>query len=242
MKKLIFMLSLITILMPIYSFELSEPDPEDTKRITAIIQYTSELRFGDDLKKGDEVVYEVNDEAISEEYSNHILRVIDRNDSTTTILELFEGNELYVEFKNSNKKVIKIWGKDIAGGDHSLTLLSENKLNNIITEISTNTPENIRLKKWKISEIRDEMDINNQIINCKKIDLDIDNLDLPKSVKNELRGKKSETYITLSDDVPKMLPLVPVAFISISKRELLTNENAGFVENNNLKLKSFIKN
>lgn len=48
--------------------------------------------------------------------------------------------------------------------------------------------------------------------------------------------------IVLSDDVPKLLPLVPVAVSNITKKELLTEDNAGFVSNNLLRLKYFNKN
>jgi hypothetical protein len=242
MKKALLAFILITMVLPIYSIELSEPDPEDTKRITAIIQYTSVFRFGNNLKKGDEVVYEVNEVVKTDEYSEHILKVIDKDNNSTTVLEIFEGNELYIQFESNTKKVIKIWGKDIAGGDHFLTLLSDNELDNIITEKNNNTPEEIKLNKWKTSEPSDEYDVNNQVIHCKIIELDIDNLDLPATLKEKMRKENNENSITLSDDIPKMLPLVPVAFTNTSKREMLTYDNAGFVQNINLTLKSFIKN
>lgn len=242
MKKLLLVIIVILILLPVFGLELSEPDPEDTKRITAIIQFTSVFRFGDNLKKGDEVVYEVNTEVKTDEFSEHILRVIDKNDNNTTILELFEGNELYVQFENISKRVIRIWGKDIAGGDHFLNLLSADELDNIVTKKYNNTPDEIKLNKWKTTEANEEYDVNNQFINCMTIELDIDNLDLPTTLKEKMRKEKNDNLITLSNDIPKMLPLVPVAFINLSKKELLKNDNAGFVQNKNLKLRSYIKN
>ena len=230
---------LIIFAFQIFCIELSEPDPEDTKRITAIIQYTSEIRFSSNLNKGDEVVYEVNEENKTEEYSKHILRVIDKNDSTTTVLELFEGNELYIEFFNTTKKVKKIWGKDIAGGEHNLTLLLDKELREIIESKNNLTRSISKINKWKIANPKDDYEVNNSRISYMKIELDIDNMDVPEKTKKVLRENKAENTLLLSNDVPKMLPLVPVAFTNMSKKEILKENDAGFVENDNLRLKSF---
>jgi hypothetical protein len=237
MRRILFAFLMILLTIPVFCIELSEPDPEDTRRITAIIQYTSEFRFGDNLKKGDEVVYEVNEEE-NEEYAEHVLKVIDKNDTKTTVLELFEGNELYVEFLNTSKKVTRIWGKDIAGGDHNLTLLSQNEIDEVVGKAKLNEDLMKNINKWKVSNLRDNYEVANQQVQCREIELDIDKLDLPESAKDKLREKKTESSILVSNDIPKMLPLVPVAVPNIGKKEFLT-DNAGFVRNNNLRLKSF---
>ncbi len=239
MKKLLLSVLLIIFTIQIFCIELSEPDPVDTKRITAIIQFTSEFRFSSNLNEGDEVIYEVNEENKTEEYSEHILKVIEKNDSTTTVLELFEGNKLFVEFTNSNKRVVRIWGKDIAGGDHNLTLLSDNELREIIESKNNLTRSLSKINKWNVSNAKDEYEVNNRRISYMKIELDVENLDIPEKTKKVLRENKAENSLLISNDIPKMLPLVPVAFTNMSKKEILIENDAGFVENNNLRLKSF---
>ncbi|MCF7911066.1 MAG: hypothetical protein K9M99_00935 [Candidatus Cloacimonetes bacterium] len=239
MKRLLTAVLLILLSIPAYGIELSDPDPEDTRRITAIIQYTSEFRFGDNLKKGDEVVYEVNDETQSEEYADHTLRVIDRNNNTTTVLELFEGNELFVEFFNKTKEVVRIWGKDIVGGDHELTLLSQQEVEEVVGKTNIDKNPMKELCKWKVTTPRENYSVKDKQIQCKLIELDIDET-LPSKVQDGLRENSSEISVLMSNDVPKMLPLVPVAVACTGKKEFLM-DNAGFVRNNNLRLKSYRK-
>ncbi|PID28756.1 MAG: hypothetical protein CSB55_03135 [Candidatus Cloacimonadota bacterium] len=239
MRKLLLVFLMIIITSQISGIELSEPDPDDTKRITAVIQLTSEFRFSSNLNEGDEVIYEINEDNPTEEYSEHILKVIDKNDSTTTVLELFEGNKLFTEFTNSNKRVVRIWGKDIAGGDHNLTLLSDNELREIIKSKNNLPGIFSKINKWQIINSRDKYELNGSSISYIKIELDLDNMDISKKTKEILRANKAENTLLLSNDIPKMFPLVPVAFTNMSKKDILTKNDAGFVKNNNLRLKSF---
>lgn len=242
MKKALILLVAIKLGFAFFCYgqiELSEPVPEDTKRITAIIQYTSSFRFGDDLKLGEKVVYQVNNVDNPEDYSEHSLEVISRNDSTTIVLELFEGNELYVEFRNISKKVTAIWGKDILGGNHILTLLTENELQEIEKTKEQKVPKKLKLSNWKVSSELIDYQLNDSNISCKKIEIDNINGELSAEMVDILN---QEEKMIMSDEIPKMLPLVPVAFVNISKKDALKNTNSGFVQNNNLTLKNFIKN
>ena len=47
--------------------------------------------------------------------------------------------------------------------------------------------------------------------------------------------------MTVSHDVPKLLPLIPVSLNNYSMKDLLKRENCGLVENNLLKLIDFEK-
>ena len=54
--------------------------------------------------------------------------------------------------------------------------------------------------------------------------------------KAKVPDAKEFDEIILSNDVPKLLPLVPIAVTNLAKKEILARNNAGFVSNKNLKL------
>lgn len=242
MKKVIFTILTIVVISQLFGNELSQPDPDVTKRITAFIQYTSEYRFGNDLKEGDEVVYKIEGIKDDPVFGVHILKVIDKNEKTTTVLEIFEGNKLFVEFTNDTKKVIKIWGFDIEGGEHNLELLSFNEIEKVLGINESNIAEIQKFIEWDYVTTNNQRTADGEAINCKSLKLRIKKNELSKNIQDVLIKLQEIEKIVLSDEVPKLLPLVPVAVLNLDKKNLLSRDNAGFVSNKNLKLKSFIKN
>jgi len=239
MRKTIIIIAIILFNLQLFGNELSQPDPEVTRKITAAIQYSSSYRFGDDLKQGDEVVYEVDGVRDDPVFGVHKLKVITKNETTTTILEEFEGNKLFLEYHSATKRVIKIWGYDIEGGEHNLKLLSDNVVKQVLGVNERSEDEFQKFIEWDYKDVNNQITVNGKTINCKSLKPKIKENGLPKNIQDALLELQDLEKIVLSDEIPKLLPLVPVAVPNLAKRDLLSGDNAGFVNNKLLKLKSY---
>ena len=227
--------------MPIYSFELSEPDPEDTKRITAIIQYTSKFRFSSNLEQGDKVVYKIIEDSMADEFNVHSLEVLKKDGQFTTVVEKFDGNEVYVKFESESRNVVEIWGKDITGRDHNLRILPNSDVENIMQKMNKPAKITSNMMNWKINVEREEHFIGNNSINSFKISPQVKDSDIPDDLKQQISTSIEKNTLYLSEDVPKMYPLIPVSFQCLDKEDILLQTEAGFVKNNSLDLIEFTR-
>ncbi len=78
----------------------------------------------------------------------------------------------------------------------------------------------------------------NSIINTINVRMDVSKTNIPVELSEEVA---KDNKLILSSDVPKMLPLIPVALSNFNKRSILKQYDYGFVENNILELRSFRK-
>lgn len=211
------------------------------KQIASYIQMLSPIRFGNDLKLGDRVVYCYKTAGNNE--SIHSLEVYSKDDKNMVILEEFEGNAVYIRLDNKTKEVTEIWGTDEFGENQTIDVLSKNELSTFQNEIN-----DMFATADSFLQIRDSFYLEAQTVK-KHIgqDLRINTIDVKMDIaKTKISDEISEEVakdnkLILSSDVPKMMPLIPVALSNYNKRGLLKQYDYGFVENNILELRSFRK-
>ncbi len=211
------------------------------KQIAGYIQLLSQIRFGNDLKLGDRVVYCYKAEGNND--SVHSLEIMSKDDNNMVILEEFDGNSVYVRMNSNTKEVLAIWGTDEFGQDQVLNVLSKNELTIFEDEISEmfNVADSILQINESFyfdanTEIK-QVDQNSRV-NTIDVKMDITKTKIPEEISQEVI---KENRLVLSSDVPKMLPLIPVALSNYNKRGLLKQYDYGFVENNILELRSYRK-
>jgi len=213
----------------------------EKKKIAGYIQMLSQIRYGNNLKLGDRVVYRYKAEGNND--SIHSLEVVSKDDKNMVILEEFDGNSVYVRLDNITKEVLAIWGTDEFGQDQTLDVLSKSELSTFESEIN-----DMFKVADSILQINESFyfDTNTEIkqvdqnsrVNTIEVKMDITKTNIPDELSQEVR---KENKLVLSSDVPKMLPLIPVALANFNKRSILKQYDYGFVENNILELRSFRK-
>ncbi len=213
----------------------------EKKLIAGYIQMLSPIRFGNDLKLGDRVVYcyktDGNDERI------HSLEVYSKDDKNIVILEEFEGNAVYIRFDNKTKEVTEIWGTDEFGENQTIDVLSKNELSTFENEINDMFATADSFLQISKSFYLEAQTVKKHIgqdsrINTIEVKMDFAKTKISDEIYEEVA---KDNKLILSSDVPKMLPLIPVALSNFNKRSILKQYDYGFVENNVLELRSFRK-
>lgn len=211
------------------------------KLIAGYIQLLSPLRFGNNLKVGDRVEYQYISN--TESQMTHSLEVVSKDDRNMVILEKFEGNDVYVRIDSSSKAVSEIWGTDEFGENQRLTILSseqlqvfENEVNELFESINSimNYDECFYLE----AQTEKKLIQGKKKISTFEVKVDIQKTNIPTKL---VQSFKDENKLILSNEVPKMLPLIPVALASLNKKNIISQNNYGFIENNVLKLRSYNK-
>ncbi len=236
--KKVFLLLMITCCS--HNLFADDDQEEYLRKIAGIIQKTAEMRFGGDLNVGDKVKYEYRDDSQAEEFKFHSLEVVSKSSDKVTILEKFEGNNLIISYNPKNFEVLEIKGNDIVGKEYTLSLLNKNELKAFDSVTALPFMQEItdlyRLNKTKTSQpIKGKSKIS-----CQIIELNPDKGSFLGMSMQEMKESDSH-MMTVSHDVPKLLPLIPVSLNNYSMKDLLKRENCGLVENNLLKLKDFEK-
>ena len=211
------------------------------KQIAGYIQMLSPVRFGNNLKLGDRVVYCYKTEGDNE--SIHSLEVYSKDDKNMVILEEFEGNAVYIRLDNKTKVVTEIWGTDEFGENQTIDVLSKNELStfeNEINDMFARADSFLQISSSFYLETQaDKKQVGlNSIINTIDVRMDVSKTNIPVELSEEVA---KDNKLILSSDVPKMLPLIPVALSNFNKRSILKQYDYGFVENNILELRSFRK-
>ena len=159
------------------------------------------------------------------------------------ILEEFEGNAVYIKLDNKTKEVIEIWGTDEFGENQTIDVLSKNELSTFENEINDMFATADSFLQISNSFYLEAQTVKKHIgqdsrINTIDVKMDITKTNISDEISEEV-AKDNE--LILSSDVPKMLPLIPVALSNFNKRSILKQYDYGFVENNVLELRSFKK-
>ncbi|MBI9031500.1 hypothetical protein JEZ13_05825 [bacterium] len=211
------------------------------KQIAGYIQMLSPIRFGNDLKRGDRVVYCYKTEGNNE--SIHSLEVYSKDDKNMVILEEFEGNAVYIRLDNKTKEVTEIWGTDEFGENQTIDVLSKNELStfeNEINDMFATADSFLQISGsfyLEAQTVKKQVGLNSRITTI-DVKMDFAKTNIPVELSEEV-AKDNE--LILSSDVPKMLPLIPVALSNFNKSSILKQYDYGFVENNVLELRSFKK-
>jgi hypothetical protein len=213
----------------------------EKKLIAGYIQMLSPIRFGNDLKLGDRVVYCYKTEGNNE--SIHSLEVYSKDDKNMVILEEFEGNAVYIRLDNKTKEVTEIWGTDEFGENQTIDVLSKNELSTFENEINDMFATADSFLQISDSFYLEAQTVKKHIgqdsrINTIDVKMDIAKTKISDEISEEVA---KDNKLILSSDVPKMLPLIPVALSNYNKRSILSQYDYGFVENNVLELRSFRK-
>ncbi len=213
----------------------------EKKLIAGYIQMLSPIRFGNDLKLGDRVVYCYKTEGNNE--SIHSLEVYSKDDKNMVILEEFEGNAVYIRLDNKTKEVTEIWGTDEFGENQTIDVLSKNELSTFENEINDMFATADSFLQISNSFYLEAQTVKKHIgqgsrINTIDVRMDVSKTNIPVELSEEVA---KDNKLILSSDVPKMLPLIPVALSNFNKRSILKQYDYGFVENNILELRSFRK-
>lgn len=201
----------------------------------------SPMRFGSDLKHGDRVVYHYKD--IGNKENVHSLEVFSKDDKNMIILEQFEGNSVYIRLDNKTKEVFAIWGTDEFGESQTIDVLSKNELSVFENEVDMMFNEGDSILKVSDSFYLEARTKKKQIgvnsrINTFDVKMDIEKTKIPAELSQQF---EHDNKLSLSNEVPKMFPLLPVAVTNFNKRSILKQCSYGFVENSVLELRSFRK-
>lgn len=106
-------------------------DLNDIEQQTAIMQYTSEYRFGKDLKVGDMVKYTI--ESVEGEEPTVIqLKVSDKKSGMLIIDEITGMMVIHYQINPANMKLISITGTDPNGDDINLKPLSDERYEQVM--------------------------------------------------------------------------------------------------------------
>jgi hypothetical protein len=201
----------------LFAQDLSENDQQ-----AALIQYTLKYRFTPDLKVGDWVKYEITGEGA--EGAGIELKVTGEEKGNFWIEEKFQGVEVQYLVDLKQMKLIKAKGVDETGSEFELTLLSDEKLDEMMGMFKIQMEQQgsyAQFVSWKEGDKTEELVVPGGTFACiylrpeyaeqyaKQIE------DYKKLLREQ--GKTdaeidaavygNEPRLYFSDDVPKMLPM-----------------------------------
>lgn len=208
---------------------------EAQKELAAFHQYSVQYRFGTDLKVGDKVEYKQSDSDSDE--AIYKLEVTEETHEGMWIVEKFDGNEVHMLVDLQNKILLDFWGYDEEGNRHEPELLSNTEVETIVNDMIGMSIQMGTPAKWSQEQIRETREIDSKEIECKYIVPDLSNLEFQQQKKDEI---KNNTQMLFSNDVPNLLPF-SIAISVISSQQDFQEISGGFVKNNFLELKTFIK-
>ncbi len=224
----------------LFAQELSENDQQ-----AALMQYTLKYRFTPDLKVGDWVKYnEITGEGA--ENAGVELKVTGEEKGSFWIEEKFHGVEVQYLVDLKQMKLIKAKGVDETGSEFELTLLNDEKLDEIMGMFKVQMEQQgsyAQFVSWKEGEKTEEVVVPAGTFNCvylrpeyaeqyaKQIE------DYEKLLREQ--GKTdaeidatvygNEPRLYFSDDVPKMLP-VQIAIGWVPYIEAFEKITGGLIE------------
>ncbi len=229
-------LLLITIL---FSQELTEEQIEKNaqEQLAAMLQYTAKFRFSKNLDVGDKVVYKRLDKKDSE----ISLEVTKKTTKGIWIKEKFDKNEVNLLIELTTMQVMEIWGYDEENIYQKPSLLSNQEVEEKIEELSKNFKDSNIVEKWNISQESMPFNISKKKIVCSILKPEIKmEYKLNMSI-SEIRKVKKDLEIYLSDEVPKMYPIMTFAIQTIFSGKTFQDITYGFVKNEDLELTEFFR-
>lgn len=205
----------------------TDEEMEAQKDMAAFMQYSVQYRFDYDLKVGDKVEYKLanseSDETIYE------LEVTEKTEDGMWIVEKFDGNEVHMFVDTTNEKLLDLWGYDENGKRQEPELLDATEVIDRVNEMAMISDQTDISDKWEQSQTSETFHLAGKQIACKFIESKISE-NMPKE----------ETRIYFSEDVPALTPF-QIALFSLGFSNLVKTIDGGFVRNNLLELKTFIK-
>jgi hypothetical protein len=198
--------------------ELSENEKQ-----AAMIQYTLKYRFGQDLKVGDWVKYNLLTEE-GEKAAEIELKVTREEKGGVWIEEKFHGGEINLLVDLKRMKMLQTTGTDEEGKKHEITPLSDEKLAEVISMFKKQMEQQgaySQFVSWKKGEKTEKVDITAGSFTCvylkpeyseqhaKQIEDYIKLLKEQGKSAAEIDAEiyKNEPRLYFSNDVPKLLPV-----------------------------------
>jgi hypothetical protein len=193
----------------------------DEVRQLAMIQYTLQYRFADNLKVGDRVKYErIEQGAKAGEIE---LEVTQEEKTGFWIVEKFQGNEFHLLVDLKQMKLLKALSIDKEGKKHEAIPLSDEKVANLI-EMFKKQMEQGRgaspIIGWVKSEKTEKVDISTGSFTCvylkpkfseqyaKETQDYVKKMEKEGKSAAEIEKWKKEPRLYFSKDVPRLLPLM----------------------------------
>jgi len=207
----------------------NELDIEAQNDMAAFMQYSVQYRFGDNLLVGDKVEYKQNGDESNE--TIYELEVTEKTENGIWIVEKFEGNEVHLLVNLDNGKLLEIWGYDESGNMHEPELLQDYEVEERLQDMFNYSKLIGIPTEYKERESKD-LRYDNKTIACK----------LLYPIINNEAGKfdDKESVIVFSDEIPKMIPFhASISLLNADK--YFDDVVSGFVADNTIELKSFIK-
>ncbi len=214
-------------------------EKEAQEQLAAMLQWTTQYRFGKDLKVGDRVEYKLigDDENITEIE----LEVTKEERGGVWIVEKFEGNEVHMLVDLKTMTLLDLFGYDEDGERQEPPLLNKNKVLEKIEEMK-NMAKGMGEMGIPIgwSNVKNRENINTPIgsISCTYLEPNFSE-EITKNMKaDELVEMNEAMKLYFSEDVPKLFPfeIAMPAMVSSENFEII---KGGFVKNIDLEIKVY---
>ncbi|MCK4584866.1 hypothetical protein KAU13_05560 [candidate division WOR-3 bacterium] len=215
MITLAMLVGLISNANDLFAQELSEE-----VKMTAMIQYTMEYRFGKDLKVGDWVKYQMIEEGTK---TGEIeLKVTKQEKGGVWIVEEFPGMKIHLLVDLKRMKVLKGFGIDDEGEKREATLLDDKELAEVIAMFKNQMEQEgvySQVISWKKGEETEKVDVPAGSFTCSYLEPEYSEQhkkqieDYIKLLREhgksdaEIEEVKKSGRLYFSKDVPRLLPM-----------------------------------
>jgi len=216
-------------------------EKEAQEQLAAMLQWTTQYRFGKDLKVGDRVEYKfIGDENQSTAVE---LEVTKEERSGVWIVEKFEGNEVHMLVDLKTMTLLDLFGYDEEGERQEPPLLNKNKVLEKIDEmmnIAKGMGEMGIPIGWDDVKNRETITTTVGSLSCTYLEPKFSEEITENMKSDELVEMNEAMKLYFSEDIPKLLPF-EIAMPAMVSSETFEIIQGGFVKNIDLEIKEYIK-
>ena len=217
-------------------------EKEAQEQLAAMLQWTTQYRFGKDLKVGDRVEYKF---VGNENQSTAVeLEVTKEERGGVWIVEKFEGNEVHMLVDLKTMTLLDLFGYDEEGERQEPFLLDDDKVLEKIDEMMNMAKAMSEMGipiGWDDVKNRETITTTVGSLSCTYLEPKFSE-EITKNMKSDEIVEMNEVMkLYFSEDVPKLLPF-EIAMPAMVSSKAFEEIKGGFVKNIDLEIKEYLKN